>query len=649
METYPRLCGIAVVLVMILPLFFSNCALDIAHVNPDKQPHADRLLIISEHNIAAPPKTEAEQRLDVPAGTQEKPLPPLGPPEDAPIPFAEDSPVPLTEAEEGLDPVENGEEPLPPLGPLEDSPIPAGQGQVEKSRQDLLDSALGFCQASNDFWEQGDLDNTINALDQAYSLILKVDPDQNPEILQQLDDLRYTIARSIIQSYSSRFTVASGYNKAIPVVVNKHVERALELFKGRDRRFFLDSYRRSGRYRPAIIRALSEAGLPEELSWLPLIESGFKVRALSRARALGVWQFIASTGYKFGLKRDRWVDERMDPQKSTRAAIAYLKELHQIFGDWATVLAAYNCGEGMVLRRIRDQRINYLDDFWDLYERLPRETAFYVPKFLAVLHILDNPEAHGFTLPPVDEEIKAEEVIVNKQIHLETVAKYLGIAYGALKDLNPALRHSLTPQRPYALKVPEGKGTELLSKLDQIPVWRPAYVMHMVRKGESLSLIARRYRTSIRAIMDLNGLRSSHFIREGWRLKIPSTGTYASLEEVPSPVPGSAVEGKTTEYVVQKGDSLWKIANRFGTTTMSIKSRNQLKSERLHIGQVLVIPERSTVLKDIETKRYTILKGDSPYLIAKRHQMDLSEFLRINHLTPRCTIFPGQKVLVKAE
>jgi len=641
METHPKLSSLAIFPIIIVLAFCAGCALDISHVDSDSQPHADKLLIVSEQNIAIPPKIEEEQGIGDPLNNEEGESPPVSEgPENCLL-----SPARGTHQEvEISSPPELEEGRTASLLNIEEE-----QGPLKRSDQEILDSALGFCQASNDFWEQGDLENAIDALDQAYSLILEVDSDQNPEVLQQLDDLRFSISKRIIQCYSSRFTVANGNFKAIPVVINRHVEGALKLFEGRDRKFFLDAYRRSGRYRPAIVRALEEAGLPEELSWLPLIESGFKVRALSRARALGLWQFVASTGYKFGLKRDRWVDERMDPEKSTGAAIAYLKELHQIFGDWATVLAAYNCGEGTVLRRIRNQRINYLDDFWDLYEKLPRETAFYVPKFLAVLHILNDPEAHGFTLPPVDEEIETEEVAVDKQIHVKSAAKYLGIPYGVLEDLNPALRHNLTPQEPYALRVPKGKGVELLSKLDEIPVWRPTYVMHRVRVGECLSAIARRYRTSVGAIMRLNGLKRSHFIRAGWGLKIPTAGTYASVEEVPSPIPGSAVEGKTTQYVVQKGDSLWRIANRFATTTMSIRSLNQLKGTRLRGGQVLVIPKRLTALKEIKTKTYTVLKGDSPYLIARRHQMNLSQFLRINHLTPRSTIFPGQEVLVRAE
>ena len=516
----------------------------------------------------------------------------------------------------------------------------------------MLDSALEFCQASNDFWERGDLDNALDALDQAYSLILKVDPNYNSEILRQRDDLRFTISKRIIEVYSSRFIVANGNYKAIPLSMNRHVDKALNLFKGRERKFFLNAYSRSGKYRPAIVKALKEAGLPEELSWLPLIESGFKVKALSRARALGPWQFIASTGYKFGLKRDQWVDERMDPEKSTRAAIAYLKELHQIFGDWTTALAAYNCGEGRVLRSIRTQKINYLDHFWDLYGKLPLETAFYVPKFLAVLHILNDPEAHGFTLPPVDKELETETVTIDKRVHVKTIADQLQISYKFLSELNPELKRNSTPSGPYAFKVPKGKGALLLAKLENIPEWSPpvpAYVRHTVRRGESMSVLARRYRTSVRAIMALNGLRSKSYIKAGWKLKIPTRKTYASLKEVSPPLSTPKPGATSSKYVVRKGDSLWKIANQFGTTTKAIQSLNHLSNTHLKIGQGLMIPKGVAGYEKIRTNTYRVSKGDSSFLIAQKYQMNLSEFLRLNHLTPRSTIYPGQVLLVKAE
>jgi len=526
------------------------------------------------------------------------------------------------------------------------------KGSLKKSDQEMLDSALEFCQASNDYWERGDLDNALDALDQAYSLILKVDPNHNPEILQQRDDLRFTISKRIIEIYTSRFTVANGNYKVIPLVMNSHVARALDLFKGRERNFFKDSYRRSGRYRPAIVKALKEAGLPEELSWLPLIESGFKVNALSRARALGPWQFIASTGYKYGLKRDRWVDERMDPEKSTKAAIAYLKELHQIFGDWATALAAYNCGEGTVLRCIRTQKINYLDHFWDLYEKLPRETAFYVPRFLAVLHIINDPKAHGFTLPPVEEELETEEVTIDKPIHVKTIADQLQISYKLLKELNPELKRDSTPSRPHAFNVPKGKGPLLLAKLEDMPVWNPpvpSHERHRVRKGDTLSLIARRYKTSVRAIMALNGLESSRYIKAGWNLKLPTSGKYEPPSKPTPPASGSEPKVTLSHYAVRKGDSLWKIANKFGTTTKAIQALNQLDDTHLRIGQALVIPKGTAAPEEITTKIYKVSKGDSSYMIAQKHQMSVSEFLRLNHLTPRSTIYPGQVLLVKAE
>ena len=534
---------------------------------------------------------------------------------------------------------------------LEDSDYSAPPETPQTTNQELLDSALGYCQASNDFWEQGDLDNALDALDKAYSLILKVNRDNSPELLQQKEDLRFTISKRITEVYSSRFTVANGYHNAIPLAMNKNVERALNLFTGREKKFFLNAYRRSGIYRPAIVKALKEAGLPEELSWLPLIESGFKVRAFSRARALGMWQFIASTGYKFGLKRDRWIDERMDPEKSTRAAIAYLKELHHIFGDWTTALAAYNCGEGTVLRHIKTQRINYLDNFWDLYKKLPRETAFYVPKFLAVLHILNDPQAHGLTLPPLYEEINTEEVVINKQVHLKTIAKRLDMDYGALKDLNPELRHNLTPNSTYSLKVPYGKGEMLLAKLGNIPVYRPpvpTYNVHRVRRGDSLSVIADRYKTSVRAIMAANGLRKKDFLKVGWKLKIPTKKGISSPRKK-TPVYASKPKGKPVEYIVKKGDSLWTIANRFNTTTKAIRSFNHLRRTTLQIGQVLMISPGRATPKHGQTKKYRVRKGDSPYLIAKRYQMNLAAFLKLNRLTPRSTIFPGQMVRIKAE
>ncbi len=519
----------------------------------------------------------------------------------------------------------------------------------EKATQYSLDEALDFCQAAQDFWQKGELENALEVLDQAYSLILNVDTYDSPKLMQQKEDLRFLISKRILEIYASRNIVVNGGHNAIPIVMNRHVQREINLFTtGKERQFFVDSYRRSGRYRSQIVEALRVAGLPEDLSWLPLIESGFKVKALSRARALGLWQFIPSTGYKFGLKRDKYIDERIDPEKSTAAAIAYLKELHSIFGDWATVLAAYNCGEGRVLRVIRTQNINYLDNFWDLYERLPQETARYVPRFLATLHILQNKEQYGLDIAALDTPLAYETIEVARQVQLKDIATHVDTTATLLAQLNPELRHKILPPERYQLKVPPQSGPKLLAVLDTIPVSyppQPAYVYHRVRYGETLSTIAKRHRTSVSKIMRANGLRRSHYIVAGKKLKIPQRGTV--ITRVPT---GRApVSSDAATHVVRSGDSLWIIAKMYNTTTKKIQQENNLYSTNLTIGQELKIPGRQKMVKPPTNgqKTYRVKQGDSPYHIAVLHNMPLERFLRINDLTPRSKIYPGQELTIE--
>jgi len=514
--------------------------------------------------------------------------------------------------------------------------------------QSFLDEALDFCQTSQDFWQKGELENALEALDHAYALILKTDTTNIPKLIQQKEDLRFLISKRILEIYASRNIVVTGNHKAIPLVMNKHVQLEINNFtKYGEKKFFIEAYKRSGKYRPYIVSELKAAGMPVELSWLPLIESGFKVNALSRARALGPWQFIPSTGYKFGLKRDKYIDERIDPIKSTKAAIEYLKELHQIFGDWSTVLAAYNCGEGRVLRVIRSQNINYLDNFWDLYERLPRETARYVPRFMAALFIINNPEKYGLDAITVDEPLEYENVTVSKQIHLKNVAKEIGVSEKTLRELNPELRYRILPQDEYPLRIPPGKSEVLLANLDNIPVThppQPAYVYHRIRTGESLSTIARRYRSSVRKIMRANNLHRSSYIVAGKKLKIPLRGTMPYRPKI----------DRTKDFtlpsihVVKRGDSLWNIAKRYGITTKKIQSLNELQTTQLHIGQILKMPGYKDEKIEVgDLKVYKVKRGDSPFEIAQLHNMPLKRFLRINLLTPNSTIYPGQKLFIE--
>ncbi|MCJ7760926.1 transglycosylase SLT domain-containing protein, partial [Candidatus Bathyarchaeota archaeon] len=452
------------------------------------------------------------------------------------------SEIPLTPLKEESSDIESIDA---PTGTNDEEEIIAEEGSGDK-KQNLLDTALDFYEASQELWSRGEIEEAVNALDEAYSLILNVKSDSDPAVIQQKEDLRILISRRLIEIYASRYTAVNGNHKAIPLTMNEYVEYEIKQFQTVERNFFINSCKQSGRYIDKIVKELNEAGLPEELAWLPLIESGFNVRALSPARALGLWQFIPSTGYKFGLKRDDWIDERLDPEKSTKAAIAYLQELHRMFGDWTTVLAAYNSGEGNVLRVIRGQKINYLDNFWDLYERLPRETARYVPRFLATLHILKESEKYGFDLGEREEPLFCEVVTIEKQVRLDSITKELGISEALLPDLNPELRIKVTPPTPYTLRIPPAMSEVLLASVDSISEWSRvrtslakrhikgsselSYVYHRISKGETLSSIAKRYKTTVAAISKANNIRNRQLIKTGQRLKIPLSGgkVYAS-------------------------------------------------------------------------------------------------------------------------
>jgi len=459
-----------------------------------------------------------------------------------------------------------------------------------------LNRALFLCELSQIEWKQGEIERAIEKLDQAYALILKVEPENNPSFLEEKENLRVAISRRMLEIYSSRLVVVNSQNRnEIPITINKPVQDEIDAFTiGREKDFFLASYRRSGRYRVRIEAALQEAGLPTELAWLPLVESGFKVTALSPARALGLWQFIPSTGYRYNLNRDKYIDERLDPEKSTRGAIEYLKELHDMFGDWTTVLAAYNCGEHRVLRTIQSQHINYLDNFWDLYERLPRETARYVPRFLATLHIAQNLEKYGLSEVAVDSPLQYESVTVSKQTHLKSIARETGVNSELLKELNAELRLGILPADGYDLRVPIGAGALVAAKADDFTPYQVSSATtrktHKVRRGESLYSIAKHYRISIKSLTSANGIQINNKLRAGSTLRIPSS---YEPERPARAADGAPCLSETIEYVVRTGDSLYKIAKRFKTTTQKIQRLNKMSTTRLSVGQRLKIQTAS--------------------------------------------------------
>jgi len=549
----------------------------------------------------------------------------------------------------------------------DETPDAPADANVRKDIQHKLDKALEFCRKAQKLWEEKEPDGALSALDKAYALILTADSDTCPKLMQQKEDIRFMISKRILEIYASRNVIAKGKHNAIPLVMNRYVQEEIDyLLKGK---YFMRAYKRSGRYRPAIVAELKKAGLPTELSWLPLIESGFTPYALSPARALGLWQFIPSTGYKFGLKRDQYVDERMDPEKSTGAAIAYLKELHGMFGDWSSVLAAYNCGEGRVLRVIRQQNINYLDNFWDLYEKLPRETARYVPRFLATLHIVKNLEKYGLADLTADPPVACETLTVSRQVHLNDIAKELDISQNLLRDLNPELRYKVLPGGNYPLKLPNGQAKILLSRLDSLPTSsalsaraesastcsvaskkeslrkevKQAY--HRVKRGETLDRIAKKYKVDVKKIMRANNMHR-HYLVAGKILVIPGVSAKATSYNVASRKSGGRA---AVTHIVKKGDSLWNIARKYGITPKDIHRMNKLAGNQLSIGQVLRLPgsKQATMLSSQKSRTYRVKNGDVPQEIARRHNMSLDQFLKINRMSSKSKIYPGQKVYVE--
>lgn len=535
-------------------------------------------------------------------------------------------------AEAPLD--EPGARELEPGDEADDASEPEAAPADEASDPEtLLHNAMEAYQSAEVFREQGAFEDAFAALDQAYELMAQVEAGGDAVLGQEKENLRNLISRRIIEIYASRQTAVGNPDRAIPLEINDDVKREIESFQGPERAFFLEAYRRSGLYRPMIVAQLQEAGLPEQLSWLPLVESGFKDRALSRARALGLWQFIASTGYRYGLDRSSWIDERMDPERSTKAALTYLTALHNLFGDWLTALAAYNCGERAVLHQIHNQTVSYFDQFWDLYARLPRETRRYVPRFLAVLAILQDPASYGFDLPEPSPPVEYDTVEISRAARLETLDKALSLDPGTLTRLNPELRRNASPDAPYELKVPPGTGPELLASLPDIPEWDPpttSYGVHRVRRGETLSGIASRYGTSVHSLMALNRLRSANRLWPGQRLQVPGGGRAAY---------GPAAE---VHHRVRTGDSLWLLASRYGTTVDRIRRDNDLAGDVLHPGQVLTIQSGSSG----RGGTYVVRKGDTLAGIAHDQGVPLGRLLTANRLSRASTIYPGQELTI---
>jgi len=380
----------------------------------------------------------------------------------------------------------------------------------------------------------------------------------------------------------------------IPLALNSKVEYFLNYFQTRGRQSFSRWLSRSSRYIPMMKEVLKHEGMPEDLVFVAMIESGFHLNARSVANAVGPWQFISGTGRRYSLRIDQWIDERKDPLKATLAAALYLKELYSMFnGDWYLAAAGYNAGENKIMRAISMYNTS---DFWELSRGsyLKRETKEYVPKLLAAAIIAKDPAHYGFSDVAYLEPIEFDTVKVPSRTDLELVAKLIDTTYDTVKELNPALRHWCTPPNyaDYELKIPKGTKQQFEVAYSKVPedqrfTEKVLYTRYRARKRDSLKAIARRFSTTPDVLCELNGLSGKSRI-SGKTLVVPIRQTVDFSQEGRSSVSTSKA-GYAKYYTVQKGDTLISLAKRFNVSSQLLSVWNNLKRIALKPGRRIII------------------------------------------------------------
>jgi membrane-bound lytic murein transglycosylase D len=449
----------------------------------------------------------------------------------------------------------------------------------------------------------------------------------------------------------------------------KRMEFWVDYFTNKNRERFQRFLNNGEEYRHHIEQVFQQYGLPKELYFVGLIESGYYLGAKSHASAVGPWQFIRATGKRYGMKVTNELDERQDLFKATHAAARYFKDLHKIFASWELALAAYNAGENGMIRRIIKHRTN---DFYQLShnKQIPSETINYVPKVLAAMHIVKNAKYYGFELPKKKFRLfdLTELAPTKKNVSLHTVADRLGVEYKLLKKLNPELRRSSTPRHfagTYMLRVPKSKYSYNLDDIAptqtvasvNVPKFsrpesrkelnrrtadssnRPNY--HRVKRGDTLMSISRKYEISPRQLASVNNFKS-------WKTKVTvgqKINLDANEDQVLSTRLASTPKVKTTNrpivYKVTKGDSLTEIAGLFNSPMSKIKRVNNLKRGKIVVGQKIVLPGTQKAI-------YTVKAGDHLTKVAKSFNLPLSTLMKINAMKKR-TIYAGQKLIVNMD
>ena len=448
----------------------------------------------------------------------------------------------------------------------------------------------------------------------------------------------------------------------IPLPINDLVLRYLDYFQKRGRKGLEIGMQRAGRYRAMISRILAEEGLPQDLIYLCQAESAFKPLAYSRAKCKGLWQFSAGTGALYGLRQNWWVDERSDPEKSTRAAARHLKDLYNQFGDWFLVMAAYNWGAGGVERAVA---YTGYADYWELFKRnnLPAETKNYVPIILAMTIISKDPARYGFEVTP-DPPASMEKVPLTSALDLRLVAESLDLTLAEVQELNPHVKRLTTPNDDpdFNLYVPQGMSDKLVEEIAAIPEgMRVNWRKHRVEEGETLSQIAQRYRTTSSAIAQVNSLSEDARLQFGDKLIIPVTPGQGGRGP-------AGASGSRIRYTVQRGDTVASIARDFDVTVAQIRKWNRLSSRtKLRPGKTLSIladvpsasvaaaqpPKRpssngTAKVSASEPIRvvHRVKKGDTLYTIATNYNTSINSIRDWNNLSENGNIRIGERLTI---
>ncbi len=453
----------------------------------------------------------------------------------------------------------------------------------------------------------------------------------------------------------------------IPLPDNKYVRKSIDVFKkwNVSRKFIQTWLERTTKWFPMMKRIIEQEGMPEELVYLSMIESGLNPNAVSRAKAVGLWQFMRKTGEAYDLNAgsNSWIDERRDPEKSTRAAMRHLRDLYYKFGDWHLAMAAYNCGSGCVSRRIRLSKKKN-PTFWDIRKSLPKETRWYVPKFIAAVRIATEPEKYGFNIDSLvfHDDYVYDTYTLKEPVNLKALARCANVSVDTLRELNPELIRMSTPAGvdEYELKIPLGARQEFIANFSTLTddEKRP-WVIHKVKRRETLSRIAGRYGTSAKNIAEMNRLRSSRSrLRTGQQLKIPiDADEYARINDQLKGS-GSYRNGGSTDVVhrVKRGESLSSIARRYGVRIADLRNLNNISygNDKIRIGQRLIVAKKETKKKEPKIARlerpkivkHRVKRGETLAKIADMYDVTINSIKSLNRIK-KTKILSGQTLKIQ--